>query len=138
MKFLGFITILSLTATASAKGINCEGSSQCGFFAADGMKKMVKLINSIDEKKHSWANNGQQIACVENQCAFLQKTGGAPISSIKTLITELYDHGCDGCGSIPLFYPGDNNVNNGELTVNWAGRPCTGDGGLTAICPAFR
>jgi hypothetical protein len=40
----------------------------------------------------------------------------------KALLGRLIGHKCKKCGSIPV-YPG-NNVDNGELTVNYVKRTC--------------
>jgi hypothetical protein len=63
-------------------------------------------------------------------CAFLQKSGGAPGRSIKTLSRAIPDHGCAVCGSVPLFFPDDNNVDNGMLTFNAVSSPCGNKHGL--------
>ncbi|KAJ5649517.1 killer toxin [Penicillium longicatenatum] len=125
------LAALTSTAEALALGINCRGSSNCG--APDA----PELIDQIDPSR--WYDNGEQIACQNEAldegavCAFLQNSGGAPASSIITLARELEDHGCGVCGSIPLFYPNDNNVDDGELTINFVSGSCCS--GSTCICP---
>ncbi|KAJ5475959.1 hypothetical protein N7475_001688 [Penicillium sp. IBT 31633x] len=57
-------------------------------------------------------------------CAFLQGTGGTNGGKIKELAHYIPDHGCKMCGSVPYFYPGDNNVANGQLTFNYVDNPC--------------
>jgi hypothetical protein len=118
-------TILPLSlllSTAAALGINCRGSSDCVLTDCPSMGEVVSLIEEFDDD--TWFDNGEHIACIGSGdedyslCAFLQNSGGAPGSSIKTLARDLQEHGCENCGSIPLFYPGDNNVDDGELTFN--------------------
>ncbi|KAL4886884.1 Kp4-domain-containing protein [Aspergillus karnatakaensis] len=122
MQTLTFLPLLSLLTTTTALGINCRGSSDCGLSSAPSMGEIVSIIEEIPD--NAWYNNGEHITCIASAtndysiCAFLQNSGGAPGSSIKTLARELQQHGCQNCGSIPLFFPNDNDVSNGELTVN--------------------
>ncbi|KAL4886885.1 killer toxin [Aspergillus karnatakaensis] len=132
------LTLLTLSPTALTLGINCRGSSNCAQPDAPALINLVALIDNIDPNR--WYDNGQQIACQNEAflqgavCAFLQNSGGAPGSSIITLARDLRDHGCAVCGSVPLFFPqGDNNVDDGELTVNWTGNSCCS--GSNCICP---
>jgi hypothetical protein len=119
MKFAA--AMISLAGLASGLGINCNGSGLCGSSSAN-MQRIANIIRgdgvSPGIPDNRFYNNGEHIWCAPSvdfwTCAFLQKSGGAPGSSIKTLIQELADHGCYTCGSIPLFYPNDNNVNDGE------------------------
>jgi hypothetical protein len=76
------------------------------------LQTVLSLLNEVDGSK--WANNGEMVVCNHNLCAFTQNSGGAPVSRLQVLAEELFDHGCNICGSIPLFYPGDNNVADGE------------------------
>ncbi|OCL14191.1 killer toxin [Glonium stellatum] len=131
------LAVFSAT-TIAAEGINCHGSANCDTAPdAPQLIDLVALIDHIDDNR--FYNNGEQIACQNEAffkgavCAFTQKSGGAPGSSIKTLAQELRDHGCSVCGSIPLFFPQDNNVDDGELTVNWVGNSCCP--GSNCICP---
>lgn len=57
-----------------------------------------------------------------DMCMFLQDSGDALGSSIKTLMQDLAKHGCTECGSCPLFFPADNNVADGPVTVNYVSR----------------
>jgi hypothetical protein len=63
-------------------------------------------------------------------CAFLQDTkSGVVGSQIQALLQELQNHGCKGCGSVPIdFTSGSNDPANGILTVNYVGdrRGCDG------------
>ncbi|KAL4908780.1 killer toxin [Aspergillus multicolor] len=128
---------LSQTTPTLSLGINCRGSSNCAAPDVPSLLDLVALIDQINPSR--WYNNGQQIACLNENldmgafCAFLQNSGGAPASSIITLAQELRDHGCGVCGSVPLFYPNDNNVDDGELTVNFVSSSCCA--GSDCICP---
>ncbi|KAJ7137842.1 Kp4-domain-containing protein [Mycena epipterygia] len=105
-------------------GINCEGSSICKGKSAHVASLLVGYIDGIADD--AWYNNGQQIACAEDVCAFLQNSGGNSGKNIKGLAHYIRDHGCTACGSVPIFYPGDNNVKDGQLTFNYVSRPaCT-------------
>jgi hypothetical protein len=45
-------------------------------------------------------------------------------NEIKTLAKRIVDHGCESCGSVPVFFDkGDNDVKSqGELTFNYVDR----------------
>jgi hypothetical protein len=94
-------------------------------------RNLADFINGIDQER--WYQNREQIACDEVDqttgddtyssntklfCAFLQDTGGAWGSDILRLAHYIPGHGCKVCGSVPYFYPSDNNVEHGELTFN--------------------
>jgi hypothetical protein len=124
--------IVALLKPASALGINCQGSSVCG--AADGnvAQDLTNYINGIDQNRRY--ANGQQIACIPTRaggyCAFLQNTGGALGRDILRIAHYIPEHGCRTCGSVPYFYPSDNDVSHGELTYNYVDHGC-GQG----LCP---
>lgn len=85
---------------------------------------LLGYIDGIDPNR--WYNNEQQITCVNNICAFLQNTGGAPGSNIQGLAPVIVDFGCRVCGSVADFYPGDDNLADGELTFGYVSNPaCT-------------
>ncbi|CEI60144.1 unnamed protein product [Fusarium venenatum] len=120
------LTLAGAISSTDALGINCRGSSKCSalFGSSSVARDLTNVINNIDENR--WYRNGEHIACVGNQagngggyCAFLQNTGGAPGRNIKGLAHFITDHGCKMCGSVPYFYPADNNVDNGQLTYNF-------------------
>jgi len=128
---------------AAALGINCRGAGGCG----SAGRSLARAIELIDPDR--WFANGEQIACVtvtstsidsgttqSSFCAFLQNTGGAWGSRILELAHYLRDHGCKGCGSVPYFYPEDNDVSHGELTYNTVRRPCSTRDGLCYITTA--
>lgn len=120
--------LLPLLPLTSALGINCRGSAICVFEKeGDIAQRLTNYINNIDENR--WYNNGEQIACAaKNVCAFLQNTDGAPGRNIKGLAHFIPEHGCKICGSVPYFFPGDNNVDNGELTYNVVGSNACDEG----------
>lgn len=104
----------------SGLGINCRGSGLCdsGGGAATDLVAAMKNINPSQ-----WYNDGDHIACRGTSgragiCAFLQNSGGENGSTIQSLAPYITDHGCSNCGSVPLLYPSENNVANGELTFN--------------------
>uniref|UniRef100_A0A914PHG1 Killer toxin Kp4 domain-containing protein n=1 Tax=Panagrolaimus davidi TaxID=227884 RepID=A0A914PHG1_9BILA len=93
---------------------------------------MDGLIDNNREYK-----SGENIACyraVENVahgfCLFLQDNS-TPVKGgqIFDLINALIDHGCKGCGSIPVDWENSNDPSvNGILTMNYVG--ATGCEGL--------
>ncbi|KAH8126231.1 hypothetical protein FP744_10003474 [Trichoderma asperellum] len=129
-----FLALASMSINGALAGINCNGSGACPVVSGT-LGKLLGYANSIDPNR--WYTNGENIVCQKNElgtglCAFLQNTGGAPGSSIKPLLEQLSYHGCNKCGSIPLFYPqGDNNdADHGVLTVNAVG----GTNGCNGVC----
>ena len=136
--------LASIATTASALGINCRGSSRCN----NGiMQHFLYQADHLDPNR--WYQNNQKIMCQLYEdvftsgafCLFLQNTGGVPGSSIKPLVQALSDHGCKGCGSVPVFYPqGDNNPDHhGILTLNFVSDPgrygCGIDQDSAQLCP---
>ena len=127
---------------ASALGINCRGSSECLF--AGSYLRYTNLVQAfIDVLELGSANSdlpggpispkstylaGQHIVCIEYRvvggsiCLFLQgnvPTAGVSGSLVIRKLNEIYCHGCEACGSVPLS-DGDNNPNTmGELTMNY-------------------
>uniref|UniRef100_A0A914YB76 Killer toxin Kp4 domain-containing protein n=1 Tax=Panagrolaimus superbus TaxID=310955 RepID=A0A914YB76_9BILA len=71
-----------------------------------------------------------QINPNDGYCLFLQKTqNGINGDRIKQLVALLMEHGCKGCGSVPINYPGSNDPKNGILTSNYVSNkdnPCNG------------
>jgi len=132
-----FLFTLALTALASscvtALGINCRGSTSCaGWSTADddvAERLYQKIFSHI--KDDTWFSDGQHIACIRKPataggiCAFLQGTNGLSGKDIKTLGQRIVDHGCRGCGSVPVYY--DKNENDvalhGMLTFNYVFKP---------------
>jgi hypothetical protein len=120
----------TLTSLGSTDGINCNGSH---FGEKGPLSTLIDIINDIDPNRVYSAP--QHIACIPGSrnsvlgwyngggfCAFLQSTkysinGG----QIKNLMKDLADHGCKGCGSVPIDFdwPTSNSPANGILTVNY-------------------
>ncbi|KAG9498071.1 hypothetical protein J7337_010960 [Fusarium musae] len=130
MHFTTLIASAVLALGVSAEGINCHGSSNC---ANAGFKLTGLLRTAQDLNDNKWYYNGQHIACWQaldktGFCAFLQNTGGLPGKDIKRLLQELVNHGCAKCGSVPAFYPSDNDIkSHGMLTVNYVSKTnCNG------------
>uniref|UniRef100_A0A914QBT0 Killer toxin Kp4 domain-containing protein n=1 Tax=Panagrolaimus davidi TaxID=227884 RepID=A0A914QBT0_9BILA len=132
------VILFSLTAAVIGLGINCRGSGACT--SKDALGTLNNLIQGIQGSRQY--NNGEHIACVgrgkgiiglinpnDGYCLFLQGTAnGINGDRIKQLIALLMEHGCKGCGSIPINYP-DNNPDNGILTSNYVSNkdnPCDG------------
>jgi hypothetical protein len=140
-----FITTALLAAAVigcvAGEGINCEGSGWCASANSNVAQDLSNLLQGVDPNR--WYNNGEWIGCVQSDgsfgvpdasgnvgfCAFLQNSGGDWGSVIKSLAPDIPGHGCRVCGSVPLSFPGDNNVNDGELTFNMVtmgpGTQCT-------------
>lgn len=123
MKAENVSVIASSLVGRAPLGINCLGSISCRQFGPGNalaiIREKVKNLGST-----MTFVEGQQIAAVnvgDGSCfaAFYQKTGDRSFSQYSTwwYLNALYQHGCRKCGSIPTD-PG-NNVNKGELTVNY-------------------
>ncbi|KAL1599530.1 hypothetical protein SLS60_007333 [Paraconiothyrium brasiliense] len=111
-------------------GINCRGSAMCL-----GCKQPLGdggMYDFIDKNLSDDAvfKDGQQVACkschiaqTEGSCVFLQKMGDKTATGrqVKDAVKRLKDKGCKYCGSAPLF---TNNVNDGEVTVNYVTHGC--------------
>ncbi|KAF9773946.1 hypothetical protein IL306_008147, partial [Fusarium sp. DS 682] len=130
MQFTTLFAAALLALGVSAEGINCHGSSNCGN-AGFKLTDLLRDAQGLDDNR--WYQNGEHIVCWENLahtgfCAFLQNTGGLPGKDIKRLLQELVNHGCAKCGSVPAFYPSNNDNNaHGILTVNYVYKPnCIG------------
>jgi hypothetical protein len=122
--------ILASSAHVTALGINCRGSSNCG--TGDRGANLDAVVSAANSKPvgddHLWFN-GDHIACVSNGgniggqiCAFFQGTNNNGVAhwKAKQLLGFIKDHSCGVCGSVPLNFPDDNNVDSaGQLTVNW-------------------
>lgn len=120
-----------LSTGALALGINCRGSSRCGDQPGDTLQRIYDLIQREIDPAFFFPN-GRQIACASSVCAFLQNSPGANGQLIKDILTDLRDHDCKICGSVPtLFRNGTNDVDKGELTLNFVSQPC---GDATASC----
>ncbi|EFX06369.1 killer toxin, kp4 [Grosmannia clavigera kw1407] len=126
-------SLLLFVVGASALGINCRGSSLCSGEAGGKLSKILSEVRGVINQGHGnhRYNTGVQIACASANlgsfCAFYQKGASGTANQAAAQLQKLIDHGCSGCGSIPTS--SGNNVNNGELTVNYVSAPCcrTGD-----------
>ena len=135
MRLLTHLLVLAaLLNLVAALGINCRGGSNCRGTRVG--RRLTRAIETIDRGR--WYANGEQIACVsietedgyDSFCAFLQNTGGAWGSRILELANYIVGHGCKSCGSVPYFYPEENDVSRGELTYNYVSKPCSINDGL--------
>ncbi|KAJ3545522.1 hypothetical protein NM208_g1370 [Fusarium decemcellulare] len=108
-------------------GINCRGSSTCGVggighFPNADLKDVRDAVASGEEGNFG---NNEHIACVPfvagALCAFYQNIGDRTFTKDQTVafLDQLRAHKCNKCGSIPV--DNGNNVDNGELTVNYVG-----------------
>jgi hypothetical protein len=116
MKFtINTIIAVAFAANVSALGINCRGSSNCAAVTCDA-HDLQDQIDLMDDAA-SFAP-GQHIACCGDQiCAFTQSTTtNITGADAKALIAAVINHGCNKCGSEPFA---DNNVDGGQLTVNF-------------------
>ncbi|KAH8900660.1 killer toxin [Thozetella sp. PMI_491] len=122
MQFLKALVATSFLCSAiSALGINCRGNGLC----AGTLCTIFDIQNMINNAKDTAQfAPGEHIACCGDQdgvgpgiCAFTQKTSRSISGTeAKGLIAGLVSHGCKKCGSIPFQ---DNNVDLGELTINY-------------------
>ncbi|EWG41398.1 hypothetical protein FVEG_03525 [Fusarium verticillioides 7600] len=121
------LAISALLSTASALGINCRGSGFCNINNAslNDVLTQAKQLVARGQGDHFWPEH-VQIACASGQygsiCAFFQNGASGTTTRAIDLIQGIIDHGCTQCGSIPTN-PG-NNVDSGELTVNYVQNPC--------------
>lgn len=117
---LAALTLAAAAPQVMALGINCRGSSSCGTCRAHALSEIFTQVEGIDDG--ATFGDGTHIACSGNCCAFLQNVSGTKTGAqLKGYMRQLVDHGCDKCGSVPTE-PG-NNVDNGELTVNFVSNP---------------
>ncbi|KAG7098140.1 hypothetical protein E1B28_000110 [Marasmius oreades] len=122
------ISVFSAPASAEVLapqiGINCRGSGLCGSQTGGTLSQVLNIARNIDDNRQY--SDGQHIACVDHLCAFYQNTGRTNSAAFaKQLLQGLLDHGCTVCGSNPTL-PG-NNVNTGQLTVNYVSDPNCSD-----------
>ncbi|KAG5659119.1 hypothetical protein KAF25_000321 [Fusarium avenaceum] len=122
-----FLTITTLLSAASALGINCRGSGWCNINSAslNNVLTKAKQLQARGQGDHHWGE-GVQIACSGGQwgsiCAFFQSGASGNTDRAVELVQGILDHGCTQCGSIPTEE--GNNVDNGQLTVNYVENPC--------------
>ncbi|KZW01562.1 killer toxin, kp4 [Exidia glandulosa HHB12029] len=126
-----FIATLLAAPSTWALGINCKGSSKCGDQPKDTLQRIYDLIETQIDPNFFFPD-GRQIACANSVCAFLQKSQGASGQVVKDILDDLKNHSCQVCGSVPTLYRnGTNDVNKGELTLNFVDQAC---GDATAPC----
>ena len=127
-----FTTVLALSTfplLISTLGINCRGASECSIHESEtdnGLYRLAQFVNTTMPNA-TYYDDGTKIACLQGSgdqnggngglCAYLQNGANATGADLVVLMQGLLKHGCKKCGSIPTT-PG-NNVNDGELTVNW-------------------
>ncbi|KAL7916897.1 killer toxin Kp4/SMK [Trichoderma velutinum] len=115
-----FLAVLPLLYTAvAALGINCRGNANC---VGTPECRLADLILQVSQQDPSTSYSpGQHIACCGipggNICAFTQGISNSiTAGEALGMLQGLESHGCGQCGSIPFK---DNNVAEGQLTVNW-------------------
>ncbi|KAL7940399.1 killer toxin Kp4/SMK [Trichoderma barbatum] len=115
-----FLTVLPLLyITAAALGINCRGNANC---VGTPECRLADLILQVSQQDPSTSYSpGQHVACCGipggNICAFTQGISNSiTAGEALGMLQGLEAHGCGQCGSIPFK---DNNVAEGQLTVNW-------------------
>jgi hypothetical protein len=130
-----FAAILALSTQVTAKkvtGINCQGSGMCTSAGVGvDLDLVVDFIKRRVDDERSYCD-GENIGCVKNNnrdgrlCAFFRKTNKQGDDCVKgrrakELLGDLLNHGCGGCGSVPIAHNSTNNgnVNDGMLTVNY-------------------
>lgn len=112
------VAVTGLATSTSALGINCRGSSNCS--GSHVLSEINTKVQALPDS-NTYAN-GVHIACVGNICAFLQNVSGTKTGAqVKQYVQNLLNHGCNTCGSDPT--EDGNNVDNGELTVNYVSSP---------------
>ncbi|RFU73385.1 kp4 killer toxin [Trichoderma arundinaceum] len=130
MKFPTIFTFIVAASTAQA-GVNCNGSANCIHHGEDGADAMRKLRDIINQRinVNRWYSNHEYVACQQrwyssagDYCVFLQGTkNGASGGTIKARMDDLFNHGCETCGSVPInfHWPDSNDDKDGILTVNY-------------------
>ncbi|EFX06550.1 killer toxin, kp4 [Grosmannia clavigera kw1407] len=112
-----------LISSTAALGINCRGSGFCSLGASGNLINLKALVDEISPRNRHYST-GEQIACSGDICAFFQKGASGSAEEASALLQKLRNHGCKKCGSVPTG--SGNNVDNGELTVNYVSSPCSG------------
>lgn len=108
-------------------GINCRGSIECAIGPGIGAKVLERLSNAaceINGGNQFWPGQHITQGCFENGgggiAVFTQRTDRVVTAEyVCRMLRVLRDHGCGTCGSIPFDYESTNDVNNGEITVNY-------------------
>ncbi|KAG0627766.1 hypothetical protein M758_2G226500 [Ceratodon purpureus] len=99
------LAMILCIGTVTGLGINCRGSGFCPT-SSPATVQLRDAVNNDGDPNRLY-NNGQQIACTDNNvCAFVQNFGGQVSEGrVGTLLGNLVDHGCKTCGSVPLDFP---------------------------------
>lgn len=142
------IFLCSFALAVSSLGINCRGSFYC--WDGSNLELIKSYMDGLIDNNRDY-NAGEHIVCyttgvnsfpiysligkqfqedvVPGFCLFLQDTKG-PVKGGKIfeLVNHLLEHGCKGCGSVPIDFPASNDPGNGILTMNYVGgtRGCHG------------
>lgn len=107
-------------------GINCRGS----FFCSGGFMDTLIQI-AVQNSGGCSAGPGQLLYCAGNICVFNQGTNEIlTVEAAQILLTSLKAHGCDGCGSVPLTFPINNDPSDGIMTVNYV----SDNQGCSGVC----
>ena len=115
-------------------GINCRGNVWCPWISRPSNRILTYLLDWIDSSVNDEDiyYNRVHIACVDlyaptgvDGAAFCLFTQGRTVpptgingSEIKRKLTQLSEHGCFACGSVPLAEDNDPNA-MGILTLNY-------------------
>ncbi|KAM7219255.1 Killer toxin [Rhypophila decipiens] len=134
------VLLAATAAPTNALGINCRGSGLCDFFlnpsiSGNEAKVLSDWIQGITAEGYTppavnlnrLYKNGEQIACYQrsNICAFMQNApSDTSLGDIRRLAPEIPGHKCKVCGSVPIGFPGSNDVKNGQLTFNYVRQAC--------------
>lgn len=110
-------------------GINCDGSIECNLappLVTTGGSYLSKLAAQVCSMNPlTQYSPGQHITsgCFDDGggiAVFTQKTTQNLYGVFAcTLLNTLIQHGCKTCGSVPFDVYTTNDVNNGEITVNY-------------------
>lgn len=95
--------------------INCHGGHSCLKGPLDSL-----IIMATNAKGACATKSGQPLLCDGSFCAFTQDTKSrlSPESAFY-LLRNLKAHGCQGCGSVSLNFPYDDDLSNGFMTVEF-------------------
>ena len=149
MQYIIFINLtiaFSFLSSVIGLGINCRGSGFCPSILEDLITDFSDAIlhgNStivgggpMNDSDIYYDGYPQDITCDKHYtvCLFMQgnvPVGGVNGSVIKARITDLRNHGCKVCGSVPLS--GDNDPDKmGILTSNMVNQ-----GSCDGVCQGF-
>ncbi len=126
LSILAFAPAIFLSGSVQATGINCHGSIICSLQGTNMMAYLhTQIVYGGGDPNHVY-HNGDKVACsASGICVFLQGTDeqGLSLQAITNLMGTLIGHECRVCGSVPIFYPTENDISlHGMLTVNYSSR----------------